>query len=97
MRAKREYRNRDGTEVAVLDTLVGHGEGMTVFELRTRVEVEIDALEEALAGLKDDDLITTTREGGRMVIRPADRVVPDVDDEDEEESFVDRLRGRLPF
>ncbi|MFC5970780.1 DUF6432 family protein [Halomarina salina] len=97
MRAKREYRNRDDTEVGVLDTLVGHGEGMTVFELRTRVDVEIDALEEALAGLKEDSLITTTREDGRLVIRPADRVVPDVDDEDDDESLVDRLRERFPF
>jgi DNA-binding transcriptional ArsR family regulator len=98
MRAKREFRNRDRTEVSVLDALVDRGEGMTVFELRTRVEVEIDALEEALANLKDDGLITTTREDGRLVIRPADRVVPETDDDDDvdgESSIVDRLFDRL--
>jgi hypothetical protein len=98
MRAKREYRNRDDTEVAVLDALVERaGEGTTVFELRTRVEVEIDALEDALASLKADDLITTERSDGRLVIRPEEKVVPEADENDEERTLVDRLRDRLPF
>ncbi|MWG35569.1 DUF6432 family protein [Halomarina oriensis] len=96
MRAKREFRDRDRTEVSVLDALVERGEGMTVFELRTRVDVEIDALEEALGSLKDDGLITTTREDGRLVIRPADRVVPDADEGDDDgTSVVDRVFDRL--
>ena len=46
MRAKREYRDRDETEVAVLDALADRkDEGMTVFELRSRVDVDIDELE----------------------------------------------------
>ncbi|MFD1511754.1 DUF6432 family protein [Halomarina rubra] len=98
MRVKREYRSRDDTEVTVLDALVDRGEeGMTVLELRTRVEVEIDALETALAALKSDRLITTEREDGRLVIRPAEKVVPDEDETDEETSLVDRLRERFPF
>jgi DNA-binding transcriptional ArsR family regulator len=70
MRAKPEYRNRDGTEVAVLDALADHPEeGMTVFELRTHVDEDIDTLEDALAALKDDGLIEASENGQRTVIR----------------------------
>ncbi|WP_254543183.1 DUF6432 family protein [Halomarina pelagica] len=98
MRAKREFRNRDETQVAVLDALVERGsEGMTVLELRTRVDAEIDALDEALTALKADGLIeTATRSNDRMVLVPADHVVPD-GDEDELPSLFERLRERLPF
>ncbi|PCR92407.1 DUF6432 family protein [Natrinema ejinorense] len=98
MRAKREYRNREGTEVAVLDALVDRvDDGMTVFELRAAVEVDIDELEEALSTLKDDDLIVV-ESGSETVIKPADRVVPDAPtDEDEEQSIGDWLRERIPF
>ena len=41
MRAKPEFRDRDDTEVAVLDALADRrDEGMTVFELRSEVDVE---------------------------------------------------------
>jgi len=98
MRAKREYRNREGTEVAVLDALVDRADdGMTVFELRAAVEVDIDELENALATLKDDDLIVV-ESGSETVIKPADRVVPDEPtDEDDDQSFGEWLRDRLPF
>ncbi|OLZ39638.1 hypothetical protein A6E15_00955 [Natrinema saccharevitans] len=98
MRAKREYRNRERTEVAVLDALVDRAEdGMTVFELRAAVEVDIDELEDALATLKDDDLIVVDS-GSETVIKPADRVVPDEPaDEDDDQSFGEWLRDRLPF
>ncbi|MBZ6495492.1 DUF6432 family protein [Natrinema longum] len=98
MRAKREYRNREGTEVAVLDALVDRvDDGMTVFELRAAVEVDIDELEEALSTLKDDDLIVV-ESGSETVIKPADRVVPDAPtDEDEDQSIGDWLRERIPF
>ena len=97
MRAKREYRSRDATEVAVLDALVERSdEGMTVLELRTRVDAEIDALEDALASLKEERLIGTRREEGRLVITPADRVVPDSEEDlDEDGSLLDRLRERF--
>ncbi len=78
MQAKREYRNRDETEVAVLDALVDRTEeGRTVFELRACVEVDIDELEMALAELKDAGLITVENDDGPMRIYPDDRVVPD--------------------
>ena len=99
MQAKREYRDRDDTEVAVLDALVDRTEeGMTIFELRTGVEVAIDELEPALADLKDDGLIHVENETDPMRIYPADRVVPDTDENhDVGPSLIDRLRERFPF
>ncbi|GAB7019413.1 DUF6432 family protein [Halostagnicola bangensis] len=99
MKAKREYRDRERTQVAVLDVLVNNIEdGMTVFELRAAVSVEIDDLEDALATLKDDNLIVVERDGRGAVIRPDDRVVPDEpDDENEGASLRDWVRERFPF
>jgi predicted transcriptional regulator len=97
MRAKPEFRDRDETEVAVLDALADRREeGMTVFELRSQVEVDIDTLEGALGDLKADGLIEVTDAGERTVILPEDGVVGP-HDPDEEESIVDWLRDRLPF
>lgn len=97
MRAKPEFRDRDETEVAVLDALADRREeGMTVFELRSRVDVDIDTLEGALADLKDDGLIEATSEGERTVIVPEEGVVGPVDPDDDG-SFVDWVRDRLPF
>lgn len=96
MEAKREYRERDETEVAVLDALVDRREeGMTVFELRSRADVDIDRLEEALANLKEADLITAKTEGERTLIFPADRVVPNPVHGEEEPTLIDRIRDRL--
>ena len=59
MQAKGEYRDREETQVAVLDALVDRTEeGMTVFELRADADVDIDDLEAALADLKQAGLIT---------------------------------------
>ncbi|MFC7214336.1 DUF6432 family protein [Saliphagus sp. GCM10025334] len=96
MRAKREFRDRSTTEVAVLDALVDRTEnGMTVFELRAEVAVSIDDLEEALATLKDDGLIVIDNQTSRTVIKPDERVVPDENDLDEEDSLLERLRERF--
>ena len=97
MQAKREYRDRDDTEVAVLDALVNRTEeGMTVFELRTDVEVDIDDLETALAELKDAGLITVENDDGPMPIYPDDRVVPEFDaEETTETSLIDRLKRKF--
>lgn len=98
MKAKREYRRRPDIEVRVLDTLVDRSEdGMTVFELRSHVEADIDELEDALANLKRDGLIDAAMENGRTLIRPNGRVVPDPDEATEEPSFVDRIIERLPL
>ncbi len=98
MQAKREYRERDETEVAVLDALVDRTEeGMTVFELRAGVEVDIDELETALGELKDAGLIDVENDDGPMRIYPDDRVVPepDADADAGGGSIVERLRERI--
>ena len=99
MQAKREYRDRDETEVAVLYTLVDRtDEGMTVFELRSGVEVDIDEREEALAELKEAGLITVENDDGPMRIYPHDRVAPDAssaDADDERSSLLDNIRERI--
>jgi len=98
MQAKREYRDRDATQVAVLDALVDRGdEGMTVLELRAHVDAEIDRLEDALGDLKNAGLIEIDNEGDRTVICPDERVVPEPGAEQEETSLLDELRRRLPF
>ncbi|MFC6731581.1 DUF6432 family protein [Haladaptatus sp. DYSN1] len=92
MRAKREYRNRDATEVAVLDALVDRkGEGMTVFELRAHADISIDELEDALANLKEAGLIEVTDEGARTVILPDDKVVPEPGEAEPKPSLIDRI------
>jgi hypothetical protein len=97
MQAKPEYRDREETEVAVLDALADRAEeGMTVFELRSHVDADIDRLEAALADLKSDDLITVENDEQRTVILPEDHVVGPVD-EDDDPGLVDQIRRRLPF
>jgi Family of unknown function (DUF6432) len=97
MGAKRAYRNRTDSEVAVLDALIERPEGgMTVLELRTRTDVTIDELETALGNLKRADLISVEKNGDRTVILPDESVVPDPERE-EEPSIIKRIRDRLPF
>jgi len=97
MQAKGRHRDREQTEVAVLDALADRAEeGMTVFELRTRVDVDIDRLENALADLKADDLIEVDEDGERTVIMPDEEAVGPADT-DEDAGLVEQLRRRLPF
>lgn len=95
MRAKPAHRDREETEVAVLDALADRQQdGMTVFELRSHVDVDIDRLEDALAELKADGLIEATQEGERTVILPNESAVGPVAD-DEQPGIVDQLKRRL--
>lgn len=97
MGAKRAYRNRTDSEVAILDALIERPDhGMTVFELRTRADVTIDELETALGELQEANLITVEKDGDRTVIKPDESVVPDPDEE-EAPSMIDRIRDRLPL
>jgi len=96
MKARREFRDREDVEVAVLDALVDRGgDGMTVFELRAAVDEDIDTLEEALGELKDDSLISVERDDSRTVVLPDDRVVPDPSREPDDEGLFDAIRDRL--
>lgn len=98
MKARREFRGRADVDVAVLDALVDRAqEGMTVFELRSQVEVGIDEIETALSRLQDDDLIEVEEADERALIYPADRVVPDPGEQAEEPTLVEEIRRRLPF
>jgi len=97
MRAKPAYRDRDDTEVEILDALAERQEeGMTVFELRAEVETDIDTLEGSLADLKGDGLIEVSDEDERMVIVPADHVVG-TEETDEQKDLFEEIRDRLPF
>ncbi|MFB6251370.1 MAG: DUF6432 family protein [Halobellus sp.] len=98
MRARREFRDRSDIEVAVLDALVDRAEeGMTVFEVRAAVDSDIDEIEEALAALKRDELISVENgDDDRVVILVADRVVPDPEaDRPEEQSIMEALRNKF--
>lgn len=98
MRAKPKHRDRNETEVAVLDALADRREeGMTVFELRSHVDEDIDTLEDALSDLKNDELIEARKEKNRTVILPAEAAVGPVESDDEEPDIFDRIRDRLPF
>jgi predicted Rossmann fold nucleotide-binding protein DprA/Smf involved in DNA uptake len=98
MQAKAAYRNRADPEVAVLDALADRqDEGMTVFELRSRVEVDIDTLEAALAELKADGLIEVTEDGHRTVILPDEAVVGPDNDGGDDHGLFEEIRRRLPF
>jgi hypothetical protein len=96
MRAKREYRDRPSTEVAVLDALVERANGgMTVFELRASVDADIDGIEDALGSLTSDDLVHAEEEDGRTRFTVDDRVVPGPEDENHEDSLFDAIRRRI--
>jgi len=99
MEARREFRDRDADEVAVLDALVDRAEeGMTVLELRAAVDgdVDIDRIETALESLQSADLIRAERTDDRVRIHPADRVVPDPGDAaDDDPSLFEAVRDRI--
>jgi hypothetical protein len=97
MPARAAFRDREETEVAVLDALVGRADdGMTVLELRSHVDADIDQIESALTALKRDGLIRVERSEETVWIYPDDRVVPDPGESpDDERGFFDALRRRL--
>lgn len=95
MEAKPAHRDREDTQVAVLDALADRQrEGMTVFELRSHVEVDIDRLETALAELKADGLIDVDKDGERTLILPDEDAVGPVGGA-EDVGLIDAVRRRL--
>ena len=96
MKLRREYSDRDSTDVAVLEALADrYDEGMTVFELRSRVGVDIDDLEASLASLQEDGLISATEEHGRTLLTVEERILTTDDGPPSDEDVIDRLFGRL--
>lgn len=97
MRVPPEFRDRDETEVAVLDALVGRAEdGMTVLELRSGVDATIDEVEQALSALKTAGLIDVQQADGQVLIYPSDRVVPGPNDHvDDDPGLFDAIRDKL--
>lgn len=82
----------------MLDALADRREeGMTVFELRSHVDEDIDTLETALGDLKEDGLIEAREEESRTVILPDDGAVGPAESDEEEPDIFDRIRDRLPF
>ena len=97
MQAKQEYRDRADPQVAVLDALVDEqGEGLTVLELRSSVDIPIGQIEDALGELTEAGLIRVEETDGATRIYPDEQVVPVAEDR-EDPSLVDALRERLPF
>lgn len=98
MPLKPEYTDRDEADVAVLTTLASRPEdGMTIFELRSEVDEDIDTIEEALARLKTDHLIEATEERGQTVILPQDHVLTNGTSTEDEGDGFDRIRDWFPF
>ncbi|MFB6113883.1 MAG: DUF6432 family protein [Halodesulfurarchaeum sp.] len=96
MKLRREYRNRGETQVAILEALADrHEEGMTVFELRSRVGVEIGELEDALAKLQEDELISASEERNRTLLTVDDRILEEETTGDGETDVFDQIIDRL--
>lgn len=92
----RDYRDRDEEEVTILDALCDRPDsGMTIFELRSRVDVDIETLEPALNNLREDGLIEVDYGEDRSVIRPDDSVMPENDQQSGPDGWVGRIRRRL--
>ncbi|MFB6131851.1 MAG: DUF6432 family protein [Halanaeroarchaeum sp.] len=95
MKVRPEYRGRDDVEVTVLEALADRGtEGMTVFELRSHVEADIDDLERALESLKADDLVDAEQSDGRTVILVDETVIAD-EPVEEDDSLLDSILDRF--
>lgn len=72
-------------------------EGMTIFELRNQIEADIDTIESSLERLKDRGLIETERNENRVNIRPTDAALSMIVEDEQEPSFLEQIRERLPF
>lgn len=91
-----KFRDRKDVEVEILDALVTRREdGMTVFELRSHVDKDIETLELALSELHRDGLITVEDGEHRSVILPDERVIPESPDSTNDRPFGWRTRRYL--
>lgn len=91
-------RQEDERDAAVLAVLSERPEeGMTIFELRSQVDADIDTIESSLERLKSRDLIETEQADDRLTIRPTEAAMDVADDRTETSSWIDQIRERLPF
>jgi predicted transcriptional regulator len=98
MQLRREHRDREDTQRAVLEALADrHAEGMTVFELRSVVDTDIDDLERALSGLQQAGLVSVEDGGERTVFVVASEAIEPETAPETEPSFFEWLKGRLGF
>ncbi len=96
MRVRSAFQDREDTEVAVLDALADrHEDGMTVFELRSTVGADIDALEAALTGLQDSGLVTVEEDGDRTVFVVASSAIEADGEQAEDVGFLTWLKRRF--
>lgn len=83
------------TERAVIDALVEReGEGMTVFELRSRVDADIDELETTLADLDREGCIDVDATGDRTRILATEAALA-AREEESDRSLYERVREYL--
>ncbi len=86
----------DEVEDAVLSALVdGPEAGMTLFELRSHVDYDIEALEPALANLREEGLITVDYGEERSVIKPEDHVRESARSPANDPGWYERIRRFL--
>ena len=98
MQLRREHRDREDTQRVVLEALADrHAEGMTVFELRSVVDTDIDDLETALSGLQQAGLVTVENDGERTVFVVASEAIEPESGPETEPGFLEWLKGRLGF
>jgi hypothetical protein len=87
--------DRGPTERAVIDALVEReGEGMTVFELRSRVDADIDELEDTLAHLDREGCIDVDATGDRTRILATEAALAARENESDR-SLYERVRELL--
>lgn len=91
-------RQEDERDAAVLAVLSERPEeGMTIFELRSQVDADIDTIESSLERLKSRDLIETEQADDRLTIRPTEAAMDVTEERSETPSWIDQIRERLPF
>ncbi|MFB6086528.1 MAG: DUF6432 family protein [Halodesulfurarchaeum sp.] len=99
MKLRAEHRDRDETQRAVLEALADrHEEGMTLFELRSVVDTDIDQLEVALTGLQEAGLVAVETDGERTVFVVASKAIePESGSEEAAPGFFAWLKAVLGF
>lgn len=100
MQLRPEHRTRSDTQRAVLEALADrHEEGMTLFELRSVVDADIDQLEAALSGLQESGLVAVSDDGERtMFVVASAAIEPESGPQEEEEpGFFEWVRKVLGF